>query len=234
MKILAFDTAASACSAALWRDGRLAAHRFERMERGQSEALIPMVMATLADAGEPLSGLDLIAVTVGPGAFTGLRIGLAAAKGFSLAAGIPCLGVTTFDAVAHAVPDEERESARLLVILETKREDVYAQAFDAALRPLTAPEAVTLEALPDFVRPHVAGRFLIAGDAAARAITALGAEGSGLRAVADAGVPDARHVAAIAAARFRPGMELPPLAPLYLRPPEARLPKAGGRLRPDV
>lgn len=234
MKILAFDTAASACSAAIWRDGRLAAHRYERMERGQSEALIPMVMATLADAGESLAVLDLIAVTVGPGAFTGLRIGLAAAKGFSLATGIPCLGVSTFEAVAHAVPQQERESARLLVVLETKREDVYAQAFDAALHPLTAPAAVTLEALADFMRPHAKSRLLIAGDAAARTLAALGAEGSRLEPVGGAGVPDARHVAAIAAVRFRPDMQLPPLAPLYLRPPEARLPKAGGRLRPDA
>jgi tRNA threonylcarbamoyladenosine biosynthesis protein TsaB len=232
VNILAFDTAAAACSAALWRDGRLAAHRFEPMERGHAEALIPMVTATLAEAGKTLAGLGLLAVTVGPGAFTGLRIGLAAAKGFSLASGIPTLGVTTLEAVAHAVPEEELKNARLLVVLETKRADFYAQAFDADLKPLTAPEAVRLEAFPAFLRPHTGGRLLIAGDAAMRALATLGPAGAQLERVGGTGLPDARYVAAIAAARFRPGMVLSPLTPLYLRPPEARLPEAGGRLRP--
>lgn len=232
MKILAFDTASSACSAALWRDGRVVARRFERMERGQSEALIPMVMVTLAEAGEALAAVDLVAVTAGPGTFTGLRIGLAAAKGFSLAARIPCLGVTTLEAVAHAVPDGDRRNAALLVVLETKREDVYAQLFDPALRPLTAPEAVPPGALSDLLSPYRGSRLLIAGDAAGRALDALGSEGSTLIRAGGAGVPDAAQVAAIAAARFRPGATLPPLVPLYLRPPEAVLPVAGGRLRP--
>ena len=232
MKILAFDTASSACSAAVWRDGHVAARRFERMDRGQSEALIPMVVAALADAGEAMAGLDVIAVTVGPGTFTGLRIGLAAAKGFSLAACIPCLGVTTLEAVALAVPASDRRCAALLVALETKRDDVYAQVFDPGLRPLTPPAAIAAAGLSDLVRPFTSGRLLVAGDAAARADEALRNGGVPFALAGGAGIPDAAHVAAIAAERFRPGIELPPLAPLYLRPPEAILPVAGGRLRP--
>ncbi len=115
MRILALDTATSACSAALWHDGRVCARRLVRMERGQSEALMPMVLDVLAEAGCGFSQLDLLAVTVGPGAFTGLRIGLAAARGMALASGIPCLGVTTLEAVAHGVPEGERAADPLLV-----------------------------------------------------------------------------------------------------------------------
>ena len=96
MKILAFDSATSACSAAIWRDGEIPARRFVAMERGQSEALIPMVVEVLKEAGLTYAEIDFIAVTVGPGSFTGVRIGLAAARGMALAGGLPVVGVTTF------------------------------------------------------------------------------------------------------------------------------------------
>ena len=104
MRLLALDTATAACSVALWRDGAVLARRFEAMLRGQSEALMPMVGAVLAEAGCGFKDLDAIAVTVGPGAFTGLRIGLAAARGMALAAELPLIGVTTLEAVVHGVP----------------------------------------------------------------------------------------------------------------------------------
>ena len=148
MKVLALDTATSACSAALWEDGAVRARRLTITERGQAEALMPMVLAVLEEAGEDFAGLDLLAVTVGPGAFTGLRIGLAAARGMALAAGLPCLGVTTLEAVAHGVGADERARATLLVALETKRADLYVQAFDGGLQPLGEPRAVAAEAIP--------------------------------------------------------------------------------------
>src|SRR5215470_1069032 len=94
--ILAFDCSGAACSAALWRRGALAAHRYRTMTRGHAEALMPMLAETVAQAGETFHALTAVAVTVGPGAFTGIRIGLAAARGIGLAATIPVVGVTTF------------------------------------------------------------------------------------------------------------------------------------------
>ena len=76
MIVLAMDTSTSACSAALWADGRILARRLSPMARGQSEALMPMVAEVMAEAGLDFKALDLLAVSVGPGAFTGLRIGL--------------------------------------------------------------------------------------------------------------------------------------------------------------
>ena len=102
MIVLAIDTACSACSAALARDGVVVAARSEAMARGHAEALMPMVQAVMAEARIAWADLELVAVTNGPGSFTGLRTGLAAARGIALAQGIPVAGVTTLEAVAAA------------------------------------------------------------------------------------------------------------------------------------
>ena len=220
VRILAFDTATSACSAALWEDGAVRARRFETMTRGQAEALVPMIVDVMDEAGTEFSGLDLIAVTVGPGAFTGLRIGLAAARGMALAAAVPCLGITTLEAVADGVPEGERAGATLLVSLTTKRQDVYAQTFDARLTPLTPPRVV----LPGELMAMVpAGRVVVAGDAAGETAALLAARGIDAVPSAAAAVPDAAIVAAIAARRWTPGDAVPAPVPLYLRPPDAKI-----------
>jgi tRNA threonylcarbamoyladenosine biosynthesis protein TsaB len=228
VRILALDTATSACSAALWRDGRVCARRLARMERGQSEALMPMILDVLAEAGCGFSQLDLLAVTVGPGAFTGLRIGLAAARGLALASGVPCLGVTTLEAVADGVPEGERGAGPLLVVLDTKRADVYAQVFAPDLGPLGPPQALPPGALGGLVP---ARRILVAGDAAARAAGALAEAGVAVTLSAAPGLPDAATVAGLAARRWRPGEPVDPPAPLYLRPPLAKAARGGGRER---
>lgn len=228
MRILAFDTATSACSAALWEDGAVRARRFETMTRGHAEALMPMIAEVMDEAAAEFSGLDLIAVTVGPGAFTGLRIGLAAARGMALAAAVPCLGVTTLEAVAGGVPEGERAGATLLVVLTTKRQEVYAQAFDAGLAPVTPPRVL----LPgELMVMAPSGRVVVAGDAAREAAALLGARGVDAAPSTAAALPDATVVAAIAARRWTPGDEVSTPAPLYLRPPDAKIPKENSRQR---
>ena len=103
MTLLAVDCATNACSAALWLDDGAGPHRYRAMRRGHAETLMPMVRAVMDEAGLAFSDLDAIAVTTGPGAFTGIRIGLAAARGFALAANLPLIGVTTLEAVAGAM-----------------------------------------------------------------------------------------------------------------------------------
>ena len=218
----------SACSVALWRDGGVDAGRFVAMERGQSEALMPMVMEVLGEAGETFPELDLIAVTVGPGAFTGIRIGLAAARAMALAAALPCLGVTTLDVVAEGAGGDGPGGRAILVALNAKRKDLYAQAFTAGLEPLGPPRAVLARGLADMVE----GPLVVVGDAAAEAVAALAESGVGALPGDAPGISDARVLAAIAARRWRPGMVPPVPAPLYLRPPDATLPKNGGRRRP--
>lgn len=228
MRLLAFDTATSGCSAAVFVDGRAVAHRAERMARGQSEALVPMLDEVLAEAALSYGDLDALAVTVGPGAFTGLRIGLATARGLALALGLPLAGVTTLEAVARSVPEAARAGRRVLVALDSKREDLYVQVFAPDLSLLTEPTAAMAEALPEICGP---GPVLIVGDAADRALAALAAAGGTAESADVSGVPDAVQVAAAALSRPLPPAGSRP-APIYLRPPDAVRPRNGGRLRP--
>ena len=234
MRILGFDTATSACSAAVWEDGRIAARRFEPMSRGQSERLMPMVREVLSEAGADFPDLDLLAVTTGPGAFTGLRIGLAAARGMALAGDLACFGVTTLDAVAAGVSETERQKANVLVVLDSKRAEVYAQAFRSDLRPLSEAQALMPADLAALTANGEgdANRVLVAGDGAGQVIQAL--KDKGIEAVLSTapGVPDAATVAAIAAERWSSDQPAEPLRPLYLRPPDAKASKNGGGIRP--
>ncbi len=216
MKLLAFDTATASCSAAVWCDGVVLAERCHAMERGHSEALVPMIAAVMDEAGLAFAELDGIAVTVGPGAFTGVRIGLATARALSLAANLPCLGVTTLEAVAADVQAEND----VVVVLDAKRNDVYAQTFSPALQPLEEPAAI----LPEALAARLAGNAAVtlAGDGCELVTPVLEAAGV-VFAVAPPRRPRAPVVARIAASRRQ--LRSPPPRPLYLRAPDVTLPK---------
>ncbi|HWX83558.1 MAG TPA: tRNA (adenosine(37)-N6)-threonylcarbamoyltransferase complex dimerization subunit type 1 TsaB, partial [Xanthobacteraceae bacterium] len=111
MLILAIDTALGACAACVLDTGadRLIARESLAMKRGHAEALMPMIARVMEQSGLSFSALDRIAVTTGPGSFTGLRVGLSAARGIALAAGRPAVGVTTLTAYAAPVVSEHGE-----------------------------------------------------------------------------------------------------------------------------
>jgi tRNA threonylcarbamoyladenosine biosynthesis protein TsaB len=229
MKLLAIDTASSACSAALLSNGRIVASRVETMERGHAEALMPMVADVLDSAAAACPGgfrdLDCLAVTVGPGAFTGVRIGLAAAGGMAAAAGLPLVGLTTLEVVAAAEPAGGRP---LLVALNSKRRDVYVQLFDAAGVALTAPQAV----LPEGIPPLLPGEpIALTGDGCASVADVLRDAGRDFRRLPGPGRPEAAVLARLAAVRTGDGAALPAPGtvprPLYLRAPDVTLPKSG-------
>ncbi len=220
VSVLGIDTSAAACSAALWRDGATLAREHRAMARGHAEALMPMIERVMRGAG--YESLDAVAVTAGPGAFTGLRIGLAAARGIALAAGIPAIGISAFAAVAAAIPDAEIAGRALAVAIDTKRGDVYLQCFDEKRRPLglgrVAGGAEIAALLPK-------GPLLAAGDGADIVAAALAEEARDLARHAERAPPDAAAVAALGAALLAEarctGAPLPPPEPLYLRAPEA-------------
>lgn len=227
MTLLAFDTASDACSVALWRDG-LAARRHAVIGRGHAEILMPMVNAALSEAGARFDSLDAVACAVGPGSFTGIRTGLAAARGLALALSIPGIGVSSLAAAAaSAYAVLPRDPARTLVVaLETRRADLYVQMFDDALAPLSPPAALAPGDVAGRVPP---GPLAIAGDAAARLLGALAGRRPAPLHVAEVAIGDAVAVARLAAESA--GAHLP-LRPLYLHPPQATPAPDGGRVRP--
>ncbi|WP_282603590.1 tRNA (adenosine(37)-N6)-threonylcarbamoyltransferase complex dimerization subunit type 1 TsaB [Paracoccus sp. PARArs4] len=101
---LGFDTSAAHCAAALLRGDRLLASRHEEMAKGQAERLMPMIEELLSEAGVTFRQIDVIGVGTGPGNFTGIRVAVAAARGLSLAMGVPAIGVSATEALAWGLP----------------------------------------------------------------------------------------------------------------------------------
>lgn len=219
--VLAMDTAGAACSVALWRDGRVQAKRFEPMLRGQSERLIPMIQDIMSEAKARFSELDAIAVTVGPGGFTGVRIGLATARGLALACRRPVIGISNFLALAAAACGEAAQGRWLAVLIDAKRRDLYAQAFDAELRPQTQGASLSAELLDDFLPD---GPLLLVGDGVPQALPALGQGSRSFVVSQGSGLTDAALVAELAASAELPAAGAPPPRPLYLRPPDVTPP----------
>jgi tRNA threonylcarbamoyladenosine biosynthesis protein TsaB len=214
MKILAVDTALGGCSVALLDGDQVVAHRFEAMERGHAEALAPMVQAAMARTS--FATLDRLAVTTGPGTFTGQRVGLAFMRGLRLAQRIPLIGVTTLEAMAAAAA-AETSKIKVAAIHDARRDEVYLLLREGGALRL-APSVLALqEAL---ARIRVFGACAVAGTAAPLVRDALGAA----FALSTIRQPDALWVARLALR-----LPVPDRAPgpLYLRAPDAKLP--GGR-----
>jgi tRNA threonylcarbamoyladenosine biosynthesis protein TsaB len=199
------------------------AHRLEAMGRGQSERLVPMIEEVMGEAGLDYQELDAIAVTRGPGGFTGVRIGLAAARGLALAWDRPIIAVSTLEAVAAATAEAERRGRVILVLLDAKRADLYVQAFDSDLAPLSEPAALPPELI---VRGLPPGPLLLAGDGIDQARRALEALERNLLISHAPVLCDAAQVAALAARRALPPAAAPAPTALYLRAPDVTLPPA--------
>ena len=219
-KVLGFDCAGRGCAVAVRAGSRLLARRREAMERGQAGRLVPMIASVLDEAGMKASALDLIAVTTGPGGFTGIRIGLAAARGLALAAGIPAAGVSNFAASAAAVPPQARDGRVLVAAIESKREEFYLQASAASGETLVEGALVHPRDLEAFLP---AGKLLLTGDAAARLLPWLKHRDAEI--AAGSGPPNPADVALLGLALWQKGEAVPP-RPLYLRAPDTTSPRA--------
>lgn len=214
-KILVFDTSANACSAALWVDGKVVCSCFQVMSRGHSEALVPMIAEVFRKydgCNIDVSGLTAIAVTVGPGTFTGIRIGLATARALALPGRLPVIGLTNFDVVFWQSPKVQGPT---LVVLETKREDFYVQAFAENKEALQGPMALTAEEIETLLP---AEPFTLVGDGAERLGHKLGDSGRKPSHLFGDVEPIAMEFAELASKRFDSGVYADP-EPLYLRAP---------------
>jgi tRNA threonylcarbamoyladenosine biosynthesis protein TsaB len=202
MIVLALDTCLGACSVAVVADGRVLASASEAMTRGHQERLAVMARETVAAAGVGFGAIDRVGVTVGPGSFTGLRVGVAFAKGLALALGRPCIGVGTLEALAASVAVD----GPLAAAIDSGRGQIYLQTFaDGA--PLGEPAVMPLEAAQALVTDL--GDATIVGPGAALL-------GEAFEAIPMA-APDPAAVARLAAA----APESTSSAPLYLRPADA-------------
>ena len=165
MKILALETSAKSVSAAVAENGVILAAAYQNNGLTHSRTLMPLVDSMLCNASLTLDDIDLIAVAHGPGSFTGLRIGVSAAKGLAWAKGLPCCGVSTLEAMARGVSDFD---GLIVCAMDARRQQVYNANFAAengTLTRLTPDRAISLadlaEELPNESRPVT-----LAGDGA--------------------------------------------------------------------
>jgi tRNA threonylcarbamoyladenosine biosynthesis protein TsaB len=199
------------------------------MMHGHAEALLPMIDDIMSATGLSASALDCVAVTTGPGSFTGIRVGIAAARGIAFVGGLPLIGVSSFEAVAESVPATLLGDRALLVALESRRADLYVQPFDAARRPLSEPAAYLPPTLASTIPSDQSSAIVLVGDAAARAAAAL-AEHYRVATI-PAVPPPATGALSAALRRWRRGERGGEVRPLYLRTPDVTVP--GGQRRPQ-
>lgn len=219
MRVLAFDTSGPDLSAAVGEVGKVLARAHERLERGHADRLLPSLGEILAETGWHWQDVELVAVVVGPGNFTGLRAGIAVARALSLALGCRVLGLGALELVAEAAARAGAAGRPILAVRDARRGELYAQPFGPGLEPFGPATLVPRDALAGAAKPG----WVIAGDGVALAGIDL--------AVAET-VPDGRDLLALVWRRLAAGAlpgEGTELKPLYLRPPDAR-PGAGASL----
>ncbi len=224
--VLALDSAGSGCSVVVAAGGNVLAAEVCATAHGQAERLLVMVDAAMRKSRLSPLELDIIGTTIGPGSFTGIRVGLAAARGIAFATGARSVGVTGFEAVAAGLASraDVQQSGFILVALESRREDLYVQLFDYAHRPLGEPTATMPAALAKALSGLIGeAPLLVAGDAAQRAASMLPRSDM---IVVEESRPDATGVLRTVLRRTRESENLPKPLPLYLRPPDVSVPTA--------
>jgi tRNA threonylcarbamoyladenosine biosynthesis protein TsaB len=216
MRLLALDAATEACSVALLCNGDLTS-RFLESGRGDAQQLLRMTQELLADAQVSLSQLDAIAASIGPGAFTGVRISVAVAQGLAFGAGLPVVPVSTLEALALKVLSGD--AVRAIACLDARMGEVYWGCFAAdALRGLIASTVPRVGA-PGTVSLPVAGRYRGIGRGFSAYPTLAALPGVEIDPEGSRALPSAREIAGLGSLRLLAGEGLDPadLKPLYLR-----------------
>jgi tRNA threonylcarbamoyladenosine biosynthesis protein TsaB len=217
--VLSLDSAGLGCSIAVAVGDRLLLTQRVDTMHAQAEMLLPMAASAMKAAGLLPTAIDFVVTTVGPGSFTGIRVGIAAARGIALGADARLIGVTSFEAVAAAFhPEDGGEKEVLLIALESRRDDLYIQLFDPLRNSVGEPSAIRPVRLGCLVEATIGKHpLVIAGDAAQRAGRAL--SGRSNKVILEGSAPDA--VGAWRAVLR--GKTRGTLRPVYLRPPDVTL-----------
>jgi tRNA threonylcarbamoyladenosine biosynthesis protein TsaB len=227
LRFLAFDTAGDGCSACLFEGEAVTVFRLDPASDGRSERLPDLLVGLLEDRLVGLDDLDALAVCVGPGSFSGIRTGVAAARGLALATGLPVFGVTSFAALVARLLRESRDGRPIAAAIDARRGQIYCQRFD----PAGAPAGPPVAAAPEAVAATLEGAWRVVGSGASLLHAHLrdAALGEMIDRPLDA-VSVGTAVLAAAARGVRP-VAGTALRPLYLRDADAR-PDAGRSLLP--
>src|SRR6476620_305201 len=221
MLILAIDTALDACAAGILDTdaGEMVATESQAMKRGHAEALMPLIGRVMKDSGIAFATLDRIAVTTGPGSFTGLRVGLSAARGIALAANKPVVGLTTLSAYAAPVVSEKVDHS-VIAAIDARHDHVYFHVVSGSGESLIPPRVAPIEqalGASRFGAPH------LVGNAAMMLGQRWPSQAPPPFKVDERPAPDIAWVAWLGAAASPNTAQA---RPFYLRAPDAKIPKA--------
>ncbi len=226
MIILAFDTSLNACSVAIQKDNILVCQKLKIMDKGQAEELIPLAIEVLAEAGMKWEDIDGLGVTLGPGTFTGIRVGIAAARGIALVRNIPVLGYTSLHTIAKGALRTGKILAQeeLLVMSDARRNEVYIQYFGANSIPSGPPALISTFEINNWLPSY---GIALAGSAVA-ILQSLNKEISErFKIIKDLNFPEAQDVAFLAEEQMIKSdwVYQGPPSPIYLREPHTTIPK---------
>ncbi|MCC3862355.1 tRNA (adenosine(37)-N6)-threonylcarbamoyltransferase complex dimerization subunit type 1 TsaB [Pseudemcibacter aquimaris] len=224
--ILAFDTTLGACSVALLQDGNILSSKKEVRARGHVERLLPMVDEVINDAGIKLETVDLIAVTIGPGTFAGVRIGLSAAKGMALALDVPVIPVTSLEAIAFAAFRDNDVLENVNICIDARRGEFYMQSFQSDMTRLNEAEAVPLADIENRQYPNAP--FVGSGGKMIAKIIEIDQDENHEQYDS----PHAENIALYAYQIIDKVTNADTIKPLYLRAPDAKPPSAS--LVPEI
>ncbi len=234
LTVMAWDTATPWCTLALVRftdQGMTVLSEFSRAEGPHSQTLPPLVAQMLQDAGQAPADLDLVAVGRGPGSFTGLRTGLALAKGLALGARIPVMGLSTLDILADLILDQAGPEALAAPLIDARHREIFTALYrrgPGGPELVRAPAPLSPTDIPDWLAAGAAGRKITMAGPALNLMRAAWPDGwpaAGLEAGPEDLAPRASRLARLAAARYCAEPEAttshPPL-PMYFRQPDIR------------
>jgi len=206
MIILAIDSANFSTSVALQEGKKILAYAENRTTHAGDTILLPMIESLFKGISLSIQDITHIAVTLGPGSFTGTRVGIASARGLSLALEVPILAVNSFEWVAHSYNRKNSIDASLLVALESKREESFVSLFSPELKVLREATYLRPDQLSEYIGTH---RPVMTGNAAPYFCTGQ-----------DSWMPDAQDLALYVQEKLAGGTSFEPCIPFYLRPPE--------------
>ena len=213
MRLLVIDTSGPACTAAVAGENGSRFILSEPMARGHGERLFGLIEAVMLEARLAFSDLQRIAVTTGPGSFTGVRIGVAAARGLALASKVPLIGLTSL--AVHAQAGREKSGGRpILALIRARENEAFGQMFGPSLAPLGPPSVAVFDLWAEMA--HKSGAIL-AGSAAPDIALLMGPDGAALVLHDHAWVDPQSLLSLALAAKASEG----PVRPLYLKPPDA-------------
>lgn len=220
MTILAIETSTTVCGCAVLRDGAIIANQWIDERSAHAEKLFGLADAVLRGSAVDPRDLDAVAVSIGPGSFTGLRIGLSAAKGFHLALGTPVIAVPTLTALAHrCVPLMTGDGGHILAALDARRDEAYSQTFTVDGGTVVPAGDVDARTVAEIVRTLPPGRVVVTGDAQQKIVAGL--SGSRTVVLADEALArcSAAAVAQVAATMFARGAfaDAGTLEPMYVK-----------------